>query len=299
MAAEPCTLWKSTPSLADKPDAAMSVSIFIQTLNEEENLHGLLDSVAWADDIVVLDSLSTDRTKEIATERGCRWFERPYDGRGPHQNWAMENIDFKHKWVFYLDADERMTSELCEEITRIAEDESIENVAYYCGRKNYFMGKWLKHAMPPGYIMRFFQPPKIRFARLANPVPTIDGPTGYLREHFIHYNFSKGLNEWFQRHNKYSTYEAIETIKALKERPVRWGELFSRDAYTRRMQLKNLSFRMPARPTLKFLYMYLLKLGILDGRPGLTYCILQAIYEYMICIKVREMQRIEKGLPGS
>lgn len=283
----------------------MPVSIFIQTLNEEDNLPGLLDSVAHADDIVVLDSLSSDRTRQIAESRGCRWFERPYDGRGPHQNWAMENIDFKHRWVFYLDADERMTPELRAEIEAIADAwergektrEAGDPVAYYCGRKNYFLGKWLRHAMPPGNIMRFFQPPHIRFARLANPVPEIDGEVGYLREHFLHYNFSKGIGEWLERHNRYSTYEARETVKALEANPVRLARLFSRDRNTRRLELKNVSFRMPGRPFLKFIYMYFAQLGFLDGRAGLTYCVLQAIYEYQIVLKVRELRRVERGLP--
>ncbi len=285
----------------------MPVSIFIQTLNEEQNLPGLLESVAFADDIVVLDSMSTDNTRAVAEAAGARWFERPFDGRGPHQNWAMEHIDFKHRWVFYLDADERMTPALRAEIEAIADAwdrgeksrDKDDPVAYYCGRKNYFRGKWLKHAMPPGNIMRFFQPPYIRFERLANPAPIIDGRAGYLREHFIHYNFSKGLAEWFERHNRYSTYEAKETIRALADRPVRLGNLLSPDRNTRRLELKNLSFRMPMRPVLKFLYMYLLGLGVLDGRPGLTYCTLQAIYEYMIVLKVKELQRQAKGLPGS
>jgi glycosyltransferase involved in cell wall biosynthesis len=275
------------------------ISIFIQTLNEEHNLPGLLDSVAGFDDIVVLDSLSTDRTKEIALQRGCRWFERAFDGRGPHQSWAMENIDFEHEWVFYLDADERMTPELQAEIARIASDESESRVAFYCGRRNYFMGKWIRHAMPPGNIMRFFRPSKIRFERMANPIPTIDGAHGYLREHFLHYNFSKGLREWFERHNRYSSYEAAETVKALEGRPVQWGNLFSSDRNTRRLELKNLSFRVPGRPIVKFLYMYVLRLGLLDGRAGLTYCTMQAIYEYQISLKVRELRRIERGLPGS
>ena len=79
----------------------MPVSIFIQTLNEEANLPGLLESVSFADDIVVLDSLSSDKTREVAEAAGARWFERAFDGRGPHQNWAMEHIEFKHRWVFY------------------------------------------------------------------------------------------------------------------------------------------------------------------------------------------------------
>jgi len=277
----------------------MAVSIFIQTLNEEDNLPGLLDSLSGFDDIVVLDSLSTDGTRSVAESRGCRWFERAYDGRGPHQNWAMETIDFAHRWVFYLDADERMTPELKNEIETIASGwsrgecsrDNGDPVAYYCGRRNIFRGRWLKHAMPPGNIMRFFQPPHIRFERLANPVPVIDGQVGYLREHFMHYNFSKGIREWVERHNRYSSYEAQETIRALQENPVKLSNLWSGDRNTRRLEMKNLSFRMPMRPALKFLYMYLFKLGILDGRPGLTYCTLQAIYEYLIVLKVRELTR--------
>jgi len=276
----------------------MPVSIFIQTLNEEENLPGCLDSVSWCDDVVVLDSLSTDGTESICESRGCRFFARAYDGRGPHQNWAMENIDFKHKWVFYLDADEHMTPELREEIERIASDPNEDRVAFYCGRRNIFMGKWLKHAMPPGQIMRFFQPEHIRFQRLANPTPTIDGKHGYLKHHFMHYNFSKGLTEWFERHNRYSSYESVETVKALGENPVRVMELFSADRIKRRYALKNLSFRLPGRPFLKFFYMYVLRFGVLDGRAGLTYCVLQAIYEYQIVLKVREIRRNERHASG-
>ena len=131
----------------------------------------------------------------------------------------------------------------------------------------------------------------IRFARDANPVPTVDGSIGYLKQHFIHYNFSKGMREWIERHNRYSTYEAGETVKALKENPVKVSNLFSGDRNTRRLELKNLSFRMPMRPLLKFIYMYVISRGFLDGRAGWTYCRLQALYEYMIVLKVREMNR--------
>ena len=285
----------------------LSFSIFIQTLNEEINLPGLLDSVAFADDIVVLDSFSRDRTKDIAIGAGCRWFEREFDGRASHQNWAMENIDFVHRWVFYLDADERMTDELRAELDSIVaawdaghfDVEKGSPVAYFCGRKNYFRGRWLKHSMPPSDILRFFQPQRVRFERLANPVPRVDGNTGYLRSHFLHYNFSKGLSEWFDRHNRYSSYEAIENTKAIHGNPVRFINFLSRDRNKRRMELKNWSFRMPGRPFLKFIFLYFFNLGFLDGRPGLTYCILQAIYEYQIVLKVKEIIRSERGLPPS
>lgn len=277
----------------------MTISIFIQTLNEEKNLPACLDSVAWSDDIHVLDSLSTDGTERICRERGAHFHQRKYDGRGPHQNWAMEHIPWKHAWVFYLDADEHMTPELRAEIEAIARDPDETRVAFWCGRKNFFRGRWLRYSMPPGHIMRFFRPPKIRFERLANPVPIVDGPVGYLKNHFLHYNFSKGLGEWFERHNRYSTYEAAETVKALRDQPLRPLNLFSTDPMTRRLELKNLSFRLPLRPALKFLYMYLARGGFLDGGAGLTYCTLQAIYEYQIVLKVHELRRIARGKPGS
>ncbi|MEY3144003.1 MAG: hypothetical protein RLY21_2496 [Planctomycetota bacterium] len=274
----------------------MAISILILTLNEETNIGACLDALAGFDDIVVFDSLSKDRTVELARAKGARVVERPFDNWAAHQNWAMDNIDFKHPWVFYLDADERMTPELREEILGIARDSSRPEVAFYCGRKNYFLGKWIRHAMPPGMIMRFFKPKTIRFERLVNPVPVIDGPHGYLRNYFEHYNFSKGITEWFDKHNKYSLFEAMEGMK-LREKPVGLGALFSGDRFERRRALKELSFRMPLRPLLKFCYMYFLKRGFLDGRAGYTYCKLQSMYEYMIVIKMRELERKQRGLP--
>jgi glycosyltransferase involved in cell wall biosynthesis len=275
----------------------MSVSILILTLNEELNLPTCLEAVKWCDDIVVLDSFSTDRTVEIAKASGARIVQRKFDNWASHQNWAMDNIPFKHDWVFYLDADERMTDELHGEIQLIASEGQRPEVAYYCGRKNFFMGRWIKHAMPPGMIMRFFKPKSIRFERLVNPTPVVSGPHGYLKHYFLHYNFSKGLSEWFDKHNKYSTLEAQEGIKLLKGISPSEGSLFARDAATRRKALKSLSFSLPFRSLLKFAYLYIIKRGFLDGRPGFTYCVLQSVYEYMITLKMKEISRKEQGLP--
>ena len=171
----------------------MSVSILILTLNEQINLGACLDSVKWCDDVIVLDSNSVDGTVAIARERGARVLQRTFDNWATHQNWALDNIVFKHPWVFYLDADERMTEELRREILTISDNASEPAVAYYCGRRNFFMGRWIKHAMPPGMIMRFFKPSNVRFERLVNPTPVINGPHGYLTHHFLHYNFSKRI----------------------------------------------------------------------------------------------------------
>ena len=275
----------------------MKISILILTLNEEPNIGACLDSVSGFDDIVVLDSLRKDATKQIAVAKGARVVERPFDNWAAHQNWAMANIDFRNPWVFYLDADERMTPELRAEIQAIAADSKRAEVAFYCGRKNFFMGKWIRHAMPPGMIMRFFKPTKIKFERLVNPVPVIDGPHGYLSNYFEHYNFSKGLTEWFDKHNKYSLLEAMEGMK-LRAKPVGFSAIFSGDRFDRRRALKELSFKLPMRTAIKFCYLYFLQRGFLDGRAGFTYCKLQSIYEYMIVVKMRELARNERGLPS-
>lgn len=275
----------------------MSVSILLLTLNEENNLPACMASMGQFDDVVVLDSFSSDGTVKLAEEGGARVIQRRFDNWAAHQNWALEHITFKYPWVFYIDADERMTPELADEVRAIAEDPKRSEVAFYCGRRNMFMGRWIKHAMPPGSIMRFFKPPSVRFERLVNPTPVINGPHGYLQGQLLHYNFSKGLTEWIDKHNKYSLMEAMQGLKERAAGSSDADSVFSGDPAVRRKALKALSFRMPLRPLLKFVYLYVVNRGFLDGRAGLTYCVLQSIYEYMIVIKMQEIQRREKGCP--
>ena len=275
----------------------MSVSILVLTLNEESNLPVCLASVKRFHDVVVLDSFSVDRTVNLAQESGARVVQRKFDNWAAHQNWALEHITFKYPWVFYIDADERMTPELAEEIHAIAGDPTRQEVAFYCGRLNMFMGQWIKHAMPPGNIMRFFRPGFIRFERLVNPTPVINGRHGYLHHRLVHYNFSKGLTEWIDKHNKYSLMEAMQGLEELRRGPSARASALSSDPAVRRKALKTLSFRLPLRPLVKFFYLYIVNRGFLDGRTGMTYCLLQSLYEYMIVVKMKELRRREKGLP--
>ena len=229
------------------------ISILILTLNEEANLPSCFKSVDWSDDVVVFDSFSKDKTVEVAQSLGAQVIQRKFDNWAAHENWAMTEIAFKNPWVFYLDADEQMTPELWDEILAIAKNPSEERVAFYCGRKNFFMDKWLKHAMPPGMIMRYFRPEKVRFERLVNPTSVIDGPHGYLKGMFIHYNFSKGIREWRLKHNSYSQMEAAERHKVMHGELGSLPEIFRRvrgnDKATRR---KAISFFVPFRSFARF-----------------------------------------------
>ncbi len=273
-----------------------NISIFILTLNEEINIESCLDSVAFCGDIVVLDSFSSDSTVALAEAKGARVVQRQFDNWAAHQNWAMANIKFQNEWVFYLDADERMTPELKLEIEAIAGNSEEQKNGYFVGRTNFFLGRQITHCYPPVPIMRFFKPKYIRYERLVNPVAIVDGETGSLENRFLHYNFSKGLTEWMDKHNKYSLSEAKEGLKALQKQDPNVS-FFSKDRALKRVALKNLALRLPFRPFLKFSYLYFFRRGFLDGKAGFTYCVLQSIYEYLIDLKMWELRRIEKGLP--
>jgi len=274
----------------------VTVSVLILTLNEEINLGACLDTLSWCDDVVVFDSLSTDRTRAIAEERGARVVTRPFDNWSTHQNWALREISFRHPWVFYLDADERCPSDLRDEIQARAQPGAPE-AAFRLRRKDFYMGRWLKHAqLYPTWLVRLFRPQRIRYERLVNPVAIVDGPTGELTAHILHYPFSHGVSHWLARHNRYSDMEALEAAK-LQDGRLSGGRLWSRDPNERRRALKDIFFQMPARPFVKFLYYYAWRRGFLDGRAGLTYSTLQAIYEYMIDCKRSELERLRQGLP--
>jgi len=271
------------------------ISVLILTKNEEQDLPGCLESVAWSDDVHVLDSFSTDRTEEIAKNAGARVMQREFDNWAAHQNWALANLPFKHPWVFYLDADERMTPELVSAVQR-AVAEPGQCVAFRVQRRDFLRGRWLKHVQASSYYLRLFRPEKMLYERLVNPVSLPDGPVGEVSGYLDHFPFSKGMSHWFERHNAYSSLEAQQIVENR-----RGGRSFSlvraftaKDFHERRFQQKELFYRLPARPLVKFLILYVGKMGFLDGSAGLTYAVLQAMYEYMIVLKTRELEDAAK-----
>jgi glycosyltransferase involved in cell wall biosynthesis len=269
--------------------ANVAISVLILTKNEQQDLPGCLESVAWSDDIIVYDSYSTDETVAIAERFGARVVQRKFDNWSAHQNWGLKNLPFRHPWVFYIDADERMSPELIECVRKAVVDAG-DNVAFRLQRRDYFMGTWLKHVQTSPFYLRLFKPGKMRYERLVNPLSIADGPVGSVAGYLEHYPFSKGLSHWFERHNSYSSFEAQQIIDNQRgQTPFSLRKaLTSRDFHEKRFHQKELFYRLPWRPLAKFFILYVGKGGILDGRAGLTYAILQSIYEYMIVLKVRE-----------
>ncbi|MFZ2123828.1 glycosyltransferase family 2 protein, partial [Rhodoferax sp.] len=208
-----------------------------------------------------------------------------------HQNWGLQNVPFKHPWVFYIDADERMTPELVQAV-QAAAAAAKEEVAFRLQRRDFLLGTWLKHVQTSPFYMRLFRPEKMRYERLVNPISIADGPVGQVAGYLDHFPFSKGMGHWIDRHNGYSRFEAQQIIsnRQAGER-FSWVKAFTaKDFHQRRYHQKELFYRLPFRPLVKFLLLYVAKRGFLDGRAGFTYAMLQSIYEYFIVLKVRELE---------
>ena len=273
------------------------ISVLILTSNEEANLPACLESVKWSDDIIVFDSFSTDRTVEIAQAAGARVVQRACDNERDHRRASLQ-LEFKYPWVYNPDADELTPPALRDEMLRVVADPARREVAYRVRFKTMFCGRWIKRSsLYPTWVVRLFRPNQVSFERSINLRYIVNGLEGRLQNHFEHYSFNKGINAWLEKHNRYSGQEAVESLRSLSLHQLRWEDLFDRDPVLRRRALKELSFRVPFRPTLRFFYMYLCRLGFLDGRPGFDYCRLLSMYEQMIVMKMNEIRRGERGLP--
>lgn len=268
-----------------------AASVLVLTKNEEQDLPGCLASVAWSDDVHVFDSFSTDATVSIAEGLGAKVEQRVFDDYATHKNAALDQTRFRHPWVLLMDADERCTPELAAEIEKVAAANDPQFAAYRIRRRDYFEGRWLRHAQISPWYIRLVRPPLVRFTREVNEVLEVAGNVGELESPLDHYPFSKGVGHWLRKHDRYSTMEARLIVRGGgMEHPSLRAALRSRDFHERRLHQKALFYRMPGRPLIKWLYMVFVRGAFLDGMPGLTYARLQAIYEYMIVLKTRELR---------
>ena len=273
-----------------------SVSVLILTLNEEANLADCIDSCAWSDDIVVFDSLSVDRTRDIAREKGARVLERPFDNYAAQRNAALSTITYKNDWVLMVDADERVPDDLALDVQACVVRANSDIVLYRMRRKDFFLGQWLKRSSGyPTWFGRLIRLGRVHVERDVNEEYIADGPIGLLDSHLHHYPFNRGIAYWFERHNRYSSMEASAKV-ALQGEPLTSRGLFSGDPIDRRRTLKRLLYRVPLRPLIVFFYLYIIRLGILDGRAGFYFSRMRAAYEFLIDVKVLETKRRRRGL---
>lgn len=275
-----------------------NASVLILTKNEEQDLPDCLRSVAWSDDVHVFDSLSTDRTIDIAREAGAQVTQRPFDHYAAQRNAALHRLPFKHPWVLILDADERIPAALREEILRFLAAPPADISACRMRRRDFLGSTWLKYSQISPYYIRLVRPHRVNYEREVNEVLRVDGGIHELSQAFDHHPFSKGMRHWLDKHNTYSSMEARCARDSREGRaPFSLAQaFFAKDFNQRRYHQKELFYRMPMRPLVKFLYVYLWRGGFLDGAGGLTYATLQSIYEYLIVLKTRELEQQQAAL---
>jgi glycosyltransferase involved in cell wall biosynthesis len=260
-------------------------SVVILTLNEERALPACLSSLTGCNDVVVLDSGSTDTTVSIATTAGARVFTRAFDTFAGQRNHAQRNIEFRNPWVFHLDADERMTPELDIECRTASTRSDLDG--FRVAPKMIFEGRWVPHCTDyPAYQARFVRAPQFEFIQVGHGQREANHMSvSTLKGNYIHDLSIYGTDDWLAKHRRYARAEAKRMFFERSDQES-WGDLVSSSALVRRRALKRLSFKFPFRTALRFIYQYLLRRGFLDGRQGFRYCLLLARYEGFIAEEI-------------
>src|ERR1700720_2708687 len=278
------------------------VSVLVPIKNEAENLPRCLGCVPWADEIWVVDSHSTDDSADIAKRYGAQLVQFDFNGTWPKKkNWALENLPFKNDWVFILDADEVLPPEAGDEIAKAIVDPG-GIAGYWINRRFFFLGRWLRQSYYPNWNLRLFRHALGRYEKLTsadtksgdNEVHehvVVKGPTARLKCEIEHYAFPS-IEVFVEKHNRYSNWEArVAADELLPKSSGRLGHA----SVERRRRLKLLSRRLPFRPLLRFLYVYVWQKGFLDGAEGYYFARLHGFYEFLSVAKTRELLKQQRN----
>lgn len=266
-----------------QPDAG--ITVIIPTKDEAKHVARCVDSARVLGRVVIVDCGSADDTRRIARAHGAEVVEHAWEGHAAQKNWALAHVGVATEWVLFLDCDEYLPPETAEAIRRAVA--SCAHDGYYLPRAYVFLGKQLRHAWwYPDHQLRLFRTGRGRFEeRRVHEHAIVAGTTGVIDAPIMHENL-KGLAAFIERHNRYSDLEAEELLRPSAVRKP--GRLRGSWADRRRALKDRVWFRIPARPLVRFAWMYLIKRGFLDGRRGLLFCLLIAMYELMIDAKLME-----------
>jgi glycosyltransferase involved in cell wall biosynthesis len=267
------------------------ISVVILTFNEEMNVRRALESLTWCDDILVIDSYSTDKTESI-----CRSFpnvtfiQRAFVSLADQRQYGLDCGLLKHSWVLALDADEIVPPTLRDELIDIASSwHEGKPIAYDIAMRLIMWGRWLRYSSEyPVYWRRFFRRDCVRYVQRGHAdTVDVDGPVGRTNNDLIH-DDRKGLSDWLAKHNRYSSQEAEYAIAELGRVPYRY--LIASDRALRRRALKRLFRSMPLSDVARFFYLYIIRLGFLDGAAGWRYSRLKAHQAYYVALKIQELR---------
>ena len=273
------------------------ISLLVPCKNEETNLDRCLQSVPWVAETFVVDSNSNDKTSEIAEMHGAKVVQFEYKGGWPKKkNWALENLPFSNEWVLILDADECLPPEAEEEIRSIVKNAKGMHSGYWINRRYFFMGKALEHAYFPNWNLRLFKHKLGRYEKITDLSTdsgdheihehvVVKGSTGRLKSIMDHHAFPT-IESFVEKHNRYSNWEAIVENEQ-KEK----ADLIQHDAVKLKRKLRMVFRKLPFRPTLRFLYVYIWQKGFLDGWAGYVFARLHGQYEFLSVAKAKEVAK--------
>jgi glycosyltransferase involved in cell wall biosynthesis len=278
---------------------AVPISVVILTLNEEVNLRPTLESlVGWVREIFVVDAGSTDRTKAIAEEFGAIVVEHPFQTHSTQWRWALKQLPLTSEWVLALDADQRVTAGLAQELRDLDECalESVEGV--FIKRQQWFRDRWIRHGTYyPKYLLKLFRRDRVRIdaGDLVDHHFYIDGPVLKLSHDLVESNKKEDdIAFWIQKHNRYATLLAREEMQWRNTSPSAIAPSLFGNPDQRALALKRLWRELPlfVRPFLYFGYRYFLRLGFLDGKQGAIFHFMQAFwFRLLVDINLDEMRR--------
>ena len=281
------------------PSALLPVTVIVPARNEARNLPACLESLRDVGEVYVIDSQSTDVTAEIARSYGAHVVQFHYQGGWPKKRqWAIESLPLAYDWIFLLDADEAMTPELSDEIRCAIQDPGVDG--YYVALRMYFLGRELRHSGASFYKLSLFRRGKGRYeCRLKDQDTSmadmevhehvvVEGRTAKLRHPLLHRNV-ESLSHYIRKHDEYSNWEARVWLEGENNSQALSPSFFGSQAQRRRWLRKNF-FAIPGSPLLFFLYKYVFRLGVLDGIPGLIYCVLQSTQFFHIKAKIYELK---------
>ncbi|MCK4872124.1 MAG: WcaF family extracellular polysaccharide biosynthesis acetyltransferase [Phycisphaerales bacterium] len=275
------------------------IDVMIITFNEALNLpHCLAALQGWTGRVFVIDSGSTDQTGEIAESYGATFIHHDWPGYAQQKNWGLTNLPFESDWILIVDADEVITGDLRDRLIEIAKRpiNDVRENGFFVNRLTYFVGKPIRHCgYYPNWNMRFFKRGKGFYEdRAVHEHIIIDNPVGYIKQLMLH-DDRRGLEHYMAKHNRYSTLEArtifMEMIGANEGRP---KPKLSGSSRRRRWLKRYITPHVPMPGIWRFLYMYVFRLGILDGRIGFSFCAFISVYDHLVGIKLKELRRLAK-----
>ena len=271
------------------------ISVFILAFNEELQIRRCLESLrGWSDDIVIVDSFSTDATLDIAREFGCRIAQNKFVNHAVQSNWALQTVDFKYDWILRLDSDELLPVKLKAELTDLADKLPPEVTGIYLNRRQYFMNRWLKHGgIYPHFILRAFRKDSGLYENKTEEHFVLKRGTAVkTKNDFLEDNRNNTMDFWLDKHRTLAEGEVRDTMGMSYSKdddlePKLFGEKIQR---TRWLKI-NVYQRTPLfwRAFFYFFYRYFWRLGLLDGVPGFIYYVNQSFwYRFFVDSRIYE-----------